>query len=125
MTDMLSIATSGLRAYQTALTTTSENIANSGTAGYVRRTATVGEVGVTGQTSNFNGMGVTISGINRQNDVYRSGQVRSANAELTRSQTSATWLDRIQNSLTGNKLSSQLTSFFTTARTAAADPAGM
>ena len=38
MSDMLAIGASGLRAYQVALNTVSENIANAGTAGYTRRT---------------------------------------------------------------------------------------
>ena len=42
MSDLLSIGASGVRAYQTALTTTSENIANAGNASYVRRSATIG-----------------------------------------------------------------------------------
>ncbi|HEX8300336.1 flagellar hook-associated protein FlgK [Sphingomonas sp.] len=124
MSDMLSIAASGLRAYQTALTTTSENIANAGTAGYVRRTSNVREVNSTGAT-NINGMGVVAAGISRQTDVYRAGEVRLATTDLARSETASTWLDRIQGALTGNRLSEQLTTFFGAARTAAADPSAL
>lgn len=124
MSDMLSIAASGLRAYQTALTTTSENIANAGTAGYVRRTSNVREVNATGAT-NMNGMGVVASGISRQTDVYRAGEVRLASTDLARSETAATWLDRIQGALTGNRLGDQITTFFTSARTAASDPSNL
>lgn len=124
MSDLLSIAASGLRAYQTALTTTSENIANAATPGYVRRTSNVREVSATGVTS-VNGMGVAVSGISRQNDVYRAGEVRLATTDLARSETSATWLERIQGALTGNKLGDQITTFFTSARTAAANPAAL
>ena len=124
MSDMLSIAASGLRAYHTALTTTSENIANAGTAGYVRRTSDVREVTATGVT-NMNGMGVTAGGIVRQTDVYRAGQVRLATTDLGRSETSATWLERIQGALTGNKLGDQITNFFSSARTAAANPSAL
>ncbi|WP_066797988.1 flagellar hook-associated protein FlgK [Sphingomonas soli] len=124
MSDILSIAASGLRAYQTALTTTSENIANAGTAGYVRRTSAVREVTSTGVT-NMNGMGVVAAGISRQNDVYRAGEVRLASTDLARSETAATWLERVQGALTGNQLSGQLTAFFTSARTAAGDPSNL
>ena len=82
MSDMLSIGASGLRAYQTALTTVSENIANAGTAGYVRRTTTLTEVAATGLDSGTQGMGVTIAGVNRAGDPYRSGEVRLASADL-------------------------------------------
>ena len=44
MSDLLSIGASGVRAYQTALNTVSENIANTGTAGYTRRTTNLGQV---------------------------------------------------------------------------------
>ena len=37
MSDLLSIGASGVLAYQTALTTVSDNIANTGVAGYSRR----------------------------------------------------------------------------------------
>lgn len=37
MSDMLSIGASGVRAYQTALATVGENIANVNSAGYTRR----------------------------------------------------------------------------------------
>ncbi|RYD59228.1 MAG: flagellar hook-associated protein FlgK [Sphingomonadales bacterium] len=124
MSDLLSIAASGLRAYQTALTTTSENIANAGTAGYVRRTSNVREVTATGVTG-LNGMGVIANGISRQTDVYRAGEVRLATTDLGRSETAATWLDRIQGALTGNRLNDQLTTFFSSARTAAANPAAL
>jgi flagellar hook-associated protein 1 len=124
MSDMLSIAASGLRAYQTALTTTSENIANASTAGYVRRTSSVREVGAPG-TTGLNGMGVVVSGISRQADVYRANQVRLASTDLARSETGATWLDRIQSSLSGNKLGDQLTTFYTAAKTTAADPSSV
>ena len=36
MSDMLSIGATGVRAYQTALTTVGDNIANTGVAGYTR-----------------------------------------------------------------------------------------
>ena len=44
MSDLLSIGASGVRAYQTALSTVSENIANTGNAGYTRRTTALSEV---------------------------------------------------------------------------------
>ena len=63
MSDLLSIGASGVRAYQTALSTVSENIANTGTVGYTRRTTTLAEV------SSVNG------GINARNSATGSGVV--------------------------------------------------
>jgi flagellar hook-associated protein 1 FlgK len=125
MSDMLSIGASGLRAYQTALTTVSENIANAGTAGYVRRSAALNEVAAPGVESGQNGMGVVIAGITRAGDPYRAGEVRMASADLAKTETAATWLDRIEGALTGDKLGDRLTAFFNSTNAVAADPSAV
>lgn len=127
MSDMLSIGASGVRAYQTALTTTSENIANAGTAGYARRAAGVREVTVISGMSNgaSTGLGVTVSGIVRAADNYRSAEVRTASSDLARTEAGATWLERIEIALSGNKLADRMTVFFNSAKTLAGDPASL
>lgn len=125
MSDMLSIGASGLRAYQSALTTVSENIANAGTAGYVRRSAALTEVAAAGGNSGTQGMGVVVTGLNRAGDPFRSGEVRAANADLAKTETSATWLDRIEGALTGDKLGDRLTAFFNSANAVTADPSAI
>lgn len=124
MSDLLSIGASGVRAYQTALNTVSENIANTGVAGYSRRSTTLVEVaatnGLTGR--GINGNGVTVGGIWRAADSFRAAAVRDAGADLARTETSAASLDRIQSALTGSNLGDRLTGFFTAARTLSADP---
>jgi len=128
MSDMLSIGASGLRAYQTALSTTSDNIANAGTAGFSRRTATIQEipkanrVGL-GQTTNLVGNGAFASGIARSEDTFRAADVRRTSADLARTETGVVWLDRIEGALGGNKLDERLTAFFNAAKGVAADPA--
>ncbi|MEZ0243124.1 MAG: flagellar hook-associated protein FlgK, partial [Sphingomonas sp.] len=125
MSDMLSIGASGLRAYQTALTTVSENIANAGTPGYVRRTAALTEVAAPGVEAGLNGMGVVVSGVNRAGDPFRANEVRMASADLAKSETAATWLDRIEGALTGDKLGDRLTAFFNSTNAVAADPSAI
>lgn len=124
MTDILSIGASGVRAYQTALTTTSENIANASTAGYTRRVAALREVAAPGSGSNSvsNGLGVRVDGIMHTGDDLRSAEVRAAGSDLARSEAGVVWLDRIESSLTGNKLDERLTAFFNSATALAADP---
>lgn len=122
MSDMLSIGASGLRAYQAALTTTSENIANAGTAGYVRRTANLREIAVSGASATKDGLGVAVLGIGRAGDMFRSAEVRAASADLARTETSAAWLERIEGALTANRLGDRITDFFNSARSVAADP---
>ncbi len=127
MSDLLSIGASGVRAYQSALTTTSDNIANAGTAGYARRTATLTEVtassGRYSQSNVANGNGVAVFGINRAADEFRATAVRTSGADLARTETSIVWLTGIESALTGNDLTDRLTSFFNAAKSVAADPA--
>ncbi|WP_033921876.1 flagellar hook-associated protein FlgK [Sphingomonas sp. 37zxx] len=125
MSDMLSIAASGVRAYQNALTTTSENIANVGTAGYARRTAALNEVSAPSSLLNglaLAGQGVRVSGVDRAGDAFRDAEVRSAGSDLARTQTGLVWLERIEGALTGPKLDERLAAFFNAAQNVAADP---
>lgn len=126
MSDLLNIGASGVRAYQSALTTVSENIANASTAGYTRRTSTINEIASSGGPANSRSVadvsGALLTGIKRASDVFRSADVRAAGADLARSETSIGWMDRIETSLSSNQLSDRLTSFFNAAKAIAADP---
>lgn len=126
MSDLLSIGASGVKAYQTALTTVSENIANAATPGYAKRSTTISEIsagsGLYSSSTITVGQGATASGIVRSADALRAADVRNSNADLTRSDTSVEWLGKIQDALTGNSVGDQLTSFFNAAKTVAADP---
>ena len=118
MSDMLAIGASGLRAYQTALTTVSDNIANASTPGYVRRTATIAEVG----TTSSGPQGSLVTGTARSGDDIKAAAVRSAGTDLARSESSIGWMDRIESALGGNDLGTRLTSFFDAATTLSGDP---
>ena len=121
MSDLLSIGASGARAAQTSLTTVSENIANSGVAGYARRTAVNAEVSTSGLLGT-NGYGVRISGITRSADVFKTQAVRTAGADLARTTSAATWLTGIQSALTTAEVGTRVTDFFNQATKLAADP---
>lgn len=126
MTDLLGIGASGVRAYQSALTTVSENIVNAGTAGYARRTTDLNEVmaglGGVSQPLIAEGNGVIVAGVTRSADAFRVADVREANADLSRTETSVAWLGRIEGALSGNALDQELTRFFNTANAVAVDP---
>jgi flagellar hook-associated protein 1 FlgK len=63
---------SGLRANQLALSLTSSNVANSDTPGYIRKT--VNQI----QTSSGSiGAGVSVTGVNRELDLYLQQQIRT------------------------------------------------
>ncbi|WP_294264567.1 flagellar hook-associated protein FlgK [uncultured Sphingomonas sp.] len=123
MSDLLAIGASGVRAYQGALATTSDNIANAGTAGYVRRTPTLREVAATGSTGGTIQAGVALGLIDRAADAFRSNAVRTSGTELARSQTGMVWLDRVEQSLDGGQLSARMGDFFNAAQSLAANPA--
>lgn len=123
MSDLLSIGASGVRTYQTALNTVSENIANAGTAGYTKRTANVAEVAAVNATSKtINGLGSMVTGVTRNADPAKSAQVRSSSSDLAKTATSVSWMQSIETNLSGSQLGQRLTDFFNSARTVAADP---
>lgn len=126
MSDLLSIGASGVRAYQNALTTTSENIANSGVEGYSRRKTELTEIAVPPSGLSpmkfTRGMGVAIAGISRAADAYRAAAARDAGADLARTEASIEWLGQIENALTGANLPARVTGFFNATRQLAADP---
>src|SRR5438046_10094148 len=72
LSQALSIAMSGLRASQLSLSLTSSNVANSDTPGYIRKT--VNQI----QTSSGSiGAGVSVTGVNRELDLYLQQQIRT------------------------------------------------
>jgi flagellar hook-associated protein 1 len=127
VTDLLSIGASGVRAYQTALGTTSENIANAATPGYSKRSVTMSELAAPAvpMTKIANGDGVIVSGVTRSADDLRAAAVRSSGADLAKSEASATWLERIDSALGGNALGDRLTSFFNASTALAADASSL
>jgi flagellar hook-associated protein 1 FlgK len=123
MSDMLAIGASGLKAYQVALNTVSENIANAATPGYSRRTTTIQEVASIGGVGNVSsGEGAVVSGIQRAGDMFKAAEVLNSGSDLAKTETSVTWLDQIENSMSQSVLGTRLSSFFTASTTLAGDP---
>ncbi|OYY90418.1 MAG: flagellar hook-associated protein FlgK [Sphingomonas sp. 28-66-16] len=126
MSDLLAIGASSVRAYQSALTTVSDNIANAATPGFARRTTTLAEISATSgrlsQRITTDGLGVAVTGVARLADGFRATAVRSAGADLARTETSATWLGSIEGALGNNQLGATVTSFFNAAKAVATDP---
>jgi flagellar hook-associated protein 1 FlgK len=127
MTDLLGIGASGVRAYQTALGVISENIANAGTTGYVRRNPVLVESPINSTTQvgilerSVLG-GVQNGGIARQFDAFRASDVRTASSDVSRSEAGISWLERIETALGTNGLGERLTGFFNAGTALAADP---
>lgn len=126
MSDLINIGASGVRAYQSAISTVSENIANSGVEGYSKRTTNLVEVAASASSITRREVtaasGVMAAGITRTGDVFKEAAVRTAASDLAGSDSAIQWLDQVQSALTGNKLGDQLTTFFNSANAVAADP---
>lgn len=91
LTQALVSAISGLKVNQSSIAMVSANVANAGTAGYVRKT--VNQVSVAGTDT---GIGVRISAIQRELDTYVQSQLRVENAGANYATTRANMLNRLQ-----------------------------
>ncbi len=88
---MMASATTGLAAAQVGLSTTSDNVANANTPGYVRK--------VVNQSSLVNqgaGAGVTVDGIKRVTDAYLESASLTANASSNKADVMSSMLDQVQ-----------------------------
>lgn len=129
MSDLLSIGASGVRAYQTALDVTGENIANANVPGYSRRQAVLNENGISGGTSplvrpNATGQGVNVTSVLRAYNSFLTSDARVASGDYTRAAARQSWLTEIQSFLNNDSqgLSGQLTGFYNAAQDVATDP---
>ena len=87
MSGMIGISLTGLSAFQAALDTTSNNIANANTPGYSRQiTNLVSRVGE-GAGQVFVGAGTTVGSISRAYDSLLVGQLQTANTNVGRLET--------------------------------------
>lgn len=125
MTNVLSsIGTSGLIAFQRALNTTGNNIANAATEGYTRQRVSFNPLVSGVGTANRVGAGVLASGAERVVDPFIEGQLRLA---LSANERHSVFGDRARqiDNLLGNVdsgLSNVLRSFFSSIQRVADDP---
>ena len=86
-TDLLHIASSGVRAARVALDVTAQNIANAGTQGYVRRSVQLSELASAGGFNRIGDLsvsGVRVVGMSRAVDSFRQAEVRRTGADSAR-----------------------------------------
>jgi flagellar hook-associated protein FlgK len=127
VSDLLSLASTGISAYQRALSTVSNNIANVGTDGYTRQ-----EVGLASNQprqmgNSFIGTGVRLEAVRRQYDAFIEANLRNASSNLEAQGPLVEYANRVMdlmaNPSTG--LSGSLTAFFAAARDLAVEPASV
>ena len=125
MSDILNNASSGLLAFQRAISTTSHNIANSRTEGYSRQ-----RVELTARPPDSRGIddkpgnGVTTLSIQRQHDRFATAAALSSTSQLARESTHRDLAGRIDNLVADESLGlgPALSGFYTAIEDAAAEP---
>lgn len=128
MTDLLSIAQSGVRAYARALDVVADNVANAGTPGHVRRTTSLGPAVLGNGTGPLEldvvgGSGVKLLSIGRALDALQADTLRRADADVASLGTAQRWLATVQSTLTGSAgLDKPLSDMFGSLSDLASDP---
>jgi flagellar hook-associated protein 1 FlgK len=114
--DLLSIGASGVLAQQKMLSTTSNNIANVSTAGYIRQSTVL--------TANTNGLGVGDSTTRRLYDTYAQAQVWTDTSSYKKAQTSYDVLSQLDTYLsdTSTGLTNSIDSVFSALQSANSSP---
>ncbi len=125
MSDLLGISSTAVAAYQRALGTVSNNIANVSTEGYSRQTSTLQQSAPSKQANMYLGTGVLFTSVKRAFDTFAESNLRNSNSDLATQTPMVEYTQRVMD-IMGDKsvgLSSALDSFFESARSLSVDPA--
>jgi flagellar hook-associated protein FlgK len=125
MSDMLSISSTAVAAYQRALSTVSNNIANVSTDGYSRQDVALESNSPAKVASYYMGTGVAFGSVKRQFDEFAEANLRKSTSDLLSQQPVVDYTQRVMD-IMGDKsvgLSSALDQFFESARSLSVDPA--
>jgi len=125
MSDMLGISSGAIGAYQRALSTVSNNIANVNTEGYSRQDVVLADSAPKKLASMYVGTGVMLQTIKRQFDAFAESNLRNSTSDLSSQKPMVDYAKRVMD-IMGDKsvgLSSALDNFFAAAGSLSADPA--
>ncbi len=125
MSDLLTIGSSGISAYQRALATVSNNIANVNTDGYTRQDVAITSNQPIQKGSGYIGSGARFDAVRRQFDAFIESNLRNSNADLRAQEPLLAYVNRLIDIMGDPSigLTSAMNQFFESARTVAADPA--
>jgi len=125
MPDISSIASGAVVAYQRALGTVSNNIANAATEGYSRQVTTLEANPVSRVGQIYFGNGVAATGVSRAYDSFIEANYRNSNSDLLSQEPMVNYTNRIVDVMGSDSmgLSGALDQFFNTARLLSTDPA--
>ena len=125
MSNMLGISSTAVAAYQRALGTVSNNIANVSTEGYSRQQSTLQQSAPAKHANMFLGTGVLFTSVKRAFDTFAESNLRNSNTDLATQEPLVNYTQRVMD-IMGDKsvgLSSALDTFFNAARSLSVDPA--
>ncbi len=125
MSDLLSIGSAGVGAYQRALATVSNNIANVSTDGYSRQDVSIASNQPRQIGGGFIGTGARFDAARRQFDAFVESNLRNSNSELKSQEPLLTYVNRLVDVMGGESigLTSAMNQFFESSRNLASDPA--
>jgi flagellar hook-associated protein FlgK len=125
MSDLLGISSTAVAAYQRALGTVSNNIANVSTEGYSRQTSTLAQSAPSKQANMFLGTGVLFTSVKRAFDTFAESNLRNSNTDLSTQTPMVEYTQRVMDIMGDDSvgLSSALDTFFESARSLSVDPA--
>ncbi len=123
MSDIAGIAGNAVAAYQNALSTVSNNIANVSTEGYSRQDVALAALPVTKTGGLFLGSGVAINNVKRQYDAFVSSNLRNTNSDYSAQGPMVNYANRVVDVMGGQTmgLNTAFDQFFSSARALSAD----
>lgn len=127
MSDLLSIGSSGISAYQRALATISNNIANVSTDGYTRQDISISANQPRLLGGSYMGTGAYFDGVRRQYDAFVESNLRNSNSALKTQEPLLSYVNRLIDVMGDESigLTSAMKQFFESGRDLATDPASV
>ena len=125
MSDLLQLGANGIRLYQSALKTVSNNIANASTPGYSRQTTVVNEATPVPLDRFFVGTGALVERIERAYDAAVESSLRDSSSDLNAQGPMISYTNRVLDIMGSQAvgLTDALDKFFSAAENLSVDPA--
>ena len=125
MSDLLSIGSSGVSAYQRALATVSNNIANVSTDGYSRQDISITANEPAEEGGSYVGTGARFDQVRRQYDAFVESNLRNSNSDLQSQVPLLSYVNRLIDVMGDQSigLTTAMNLFFESSRSLASDPA--
>ena len=127
MSDLLSIGSSGVTAYQRALATVSNNIANVSTEGYTRQNVSLSSNQPRLLGNSYLGTGARFDAVQRQYDAFVESNLRNSNSDLESQKPLLSYVNRLIDVMGDESigLTTAMNRFFESSRDLSSDPASV